>query len=706
MVGRGGSGKLVCMIDAKRHSTEGLAFKSLPAAGSFDFKNMNPVRIFATLLLLAGIVPGASKPVDTESRIHTLSLSDLKQRLVDVNHELNQLASLSLLSGVGSVGFRSRTHTSPTDKEWVQVDFGNEVPIDEIVLVPTLWRDTKTGFCSDGFPREFKIITGTAGDPVGTVVASFGSSARLLPRIAPLAVSCPGTVASWVRVETVVMSPRAWDGKYIFQLSELLVFSGEDNIALRSPVKMSSPDGAGGPGWDTSYLVDGFVPYIMDAAEGAQSVAFVSGIGICEQPALSIDLGESLPLDRIHFHAVDVSDTVPQAIPDTFGVPRRMVWDGANHPDFSDATRLVEFHQESVYHSGPIIIWRFPVTSCRYIRLTALEPFINPLGPVTGTQIGAAEIEIFSGGRNVALGRTAQASFTGLSTVRSLTALTDGLNLYGKILPVRIWLNELARRHDLEAERPAIIAELDNRYARQKTNLNRMGWLAMLLGAGIVSVILIERIIRMRQIARIRERLAADLHDELGANLHTIGLLSDLASDAENSPEEMTTYYRRIRSETERSGIAVRHCSDMLAAKGLYTDLLADMQRASNRIMAKLEHEISIEGEEHLKTLPARTRADLFLFYKECLVNISRHSGATKYTTELKAGPDRIHMEICDNGRGLEGSDKDGVPSSLKRRANLLGAKVTVESPSTGGTSIKLNLRTRKWGFHKYPEIV
>lgn len=348
---------------------------------------------------------------------------------------------------------------------------------------------------------------------------------------------------------------------------------------------------------------------------------------------------------------------------------------------------------------------RFPVTSCRHVRLTAVEPFINTFQQVEGSQFGAAEIEIFSGGHNVALGKIAQAAFSEISPVRSIAALTDGRNLYGKILPLREWLNQLALRHDLEAERPLIVTELDRRYARQKTNLNRLGWLAVLLAAGIVSIILIGRIIRMRQITRIRERLAADLHDELGANLHTIGLLSDLASDARDSPEEMATLYRRIRSETERSGIAVRHCSNMLAAKGLYTDLLADMQRASNRIMAKLEHEIAIEGEEYLKALPPRTRADLFLFYKECLVNISRHSGATKYTTALKAGTDKIHLKICDNGRGLERSEKDGVPSSLKRRARLLGAKVTVENPPTGGTCIELNLRTRKWGFHKYPRI-
>ena len=652
------------------------------------------------LWLITGTLAAATSPADAESRHRGLSLSELEQNLLTVDHELDQLASLSLLSGVGSVGYRSLAHSSPTERESIQIDLGDEVTIDQIILVPTLWRDTRTGFRADGFPREFRIIVGTASDPVGTVVASYGSSTRLLPRTAPLTVSCHGTNASWVRVETTLMSPRAWDGKYIFQLAEVLVFSGEENVALRKPVQISSPEGTGGLGWNQRYMVDGFVPYLMDAAEGEQSLAFVSKTNIGEQPAITFDLGESLPLDRIHYHVTDLSDTVPQSISDGFGVPHHFVLEGANQPDFSDAVQLVEYQMESTYDVGPIIMRRFPVRTCRHVRLIALEPFINTLENDKGTQFGAAEIELFSKGINVSLGNLAQTEFSVNAPGRSLASLSDGRNLYGKILPVRDWLNQLARRHDLETERPAITAELDLRHLRQKTNLNRLGWLAVLLAAGIVSIILIERIRRMRQIAGVRERLAADLHDELGANLHTIGLLSDLAADAGDSPTEMATLYRRIRSETERSGIAVRHCSDMLSAKGLYTDILADMQRASNRIMAKLEHKISIVGEEYLNALPPRTRADLFLFYKECLVNISRHSGATKYTTEVEAEAAGVQLRICDNGRGLETSDEN-APPSLKRRAKLLGAKVTVENRPEGGTCIQLSLKTRKWGFHK-----
>ncbi len=654
-----------------------------------------------TALLLVGFLPGMAASVEPAAPLTALPTNGLEQRLVSIDAELATLASYSLLSGVGSVGYRTQAHKESAHPEWIQIELGNEETIDQVILVPAIWRDTKSNFRADGFPLEFRIIVGTCMDDKGTVVASFSKQDQLLPRISPVIVSFPATRASWVRVEASVLTPRAWDRLYILQLSEIFVFGGEENFALRKLVRTSCSEQDKGGARDKQFLTDGFVPYLMDAAQGEQSLAFLSETGIGDQPAMTIDLGTSQPLNRIHLHSLDLNDTVPQSNTADFGTPRRLVVEGANRPDFSDAVRLIEYHMESIYDAGPIIMRRFQETSCRYVRLTAVEPFIDDLTEIRGSQIGFAEIEIFSKGRNVALGTPVQANFAVKDVERSFYALTDGHNLYGQILPVRAWLGELARRHDLEVERPLVMAELGQRYARQKTNLKRMGWLATLLAGGIIFIILIDRITRMRHVSRVRERLAADLHDELGASIHTIGLLSDLAEDTRGTPQELATLYRRIRAETERSGAAVRHCTDMLQADGLYADLLADMQRASNRIMAKLEHDISIEGQEFLNQLKPRTRADLFLFYKECLVNISRHSEATQFTTRLTANRREINLRISDNGRGLAPSGEIGVPSSIKRRARLLGAKVTVDSPATGGTCIDLKLRIHHWGFRK-----
>ena len=117
--------------------------------------------------------------------------------------------------------------------------------------------------------------------------------------------------------------------------------------------------------------------------------------------------------------------------------------------------------------------------------------------------------------------------------------------------------------------------------------------------------------------------------------------------------------------------------------------------------MAKFDHAFSIEGEEHLNRLKPRTQFDLLLFYKECLVNISRHSDATEFTTDLKATENDLVLTVSDNGSGLTDSPDYEIPPSLQRRARLVGARAWAGRSSPGGTRIELRLRTRRWGIYK-----
>ncbi|VGO18364.1 hypothetical protein SCARR_00416 [Pontiella sulfatireligans] len=625
------------------------------------------------------------------------SISQMEHRLAEIDSELSGLASFSMRSGVGTVGFRSADYPDPRHTEWIQIELGETAPVDQIVLVPAIWRDTKTGFQADGFPLEFKLIAGT--DQSTNVVASFDATDNLLPRLAPLAVSFPEIQASWVRVEASLLSPRAWDGQYILQLSEILIFSETENIALRQPIKTSSTVIKEARPRIKDSLVDGFVPYEMNSAQGEQSIAFMSPPGIGNQPALSIDLGATLPINRIHLHTPELSDTVPQSSESGHGIPRRLLIEGANQPDFSDAVQLAEYQMKSIFDAGPIIMRRFTETSCRYVRLTATEPYFIDGAPEK-SQLGFAEIELLSKGRNVALDKPAIGNFE-IRPDRSFSSLTDGRNLYGTILPLRKWMNELARRHDLEAERPWIAHELHHRYERQKVNLRRMGWLAALLAAGIAFTILIDRMLRMKQVTAIRERFAADLHDELGANIHTIGLLGDVALKSMDTPERLENVLTRSRALTERTGTAVRHCINLQKANGLFGSLPDDMRRSAQRIMADTEYDIAIEGEEFLDKLKPKTRADLFLFFKESLVNISRHAKATRFNCRLIASSKEIFLEISDNGKGMSDSTNNEVPASLKRRAHLLGATVSAGLSASGGTRIALTLNPRRFRIKK-----
>ncbi|TWU46927.1 sensor histidine kinase [Rubripirellula reticaptiva] len=669
-------------------------------------------RLIALILLLiplrclgdsAPSIDGPTSPTkiaELDSRLEKFSLSELQDHLVSIEAQLRWLSPYSLRSGVGVIGFRSAWQGSADRQEWISISLGDEFSIDEIVLVPTLWRDSNKGFRSDGFPQAFRVLAGTDDDLKGTVVASYDVSDKIEPRTGPLVISLEPTNASWVRIEATVLSKRAFDTKEIFQLAEVLVFSGMENVALRKHVSTSSNSNDRVGAWNSTYLVDGLTPYLMDSSQGSQSLAYVSRFG--EQPVLYVDLESEYPITGIHLHAVDQDDTVPQAHAGDLGIPNRLLIEGADDQDFTNAKTLLDYQRTNVNDIGPTMMWRVPETICRFVRLSAIQPSVTDLNVSQDVRIGFAEIELYSNGKNVALGKRAFANSMPKPGDRSLRALTDGRNLFGEIPPLRTWLNQLAKRHDLEGMRPLVVAELNRRYARQRSQLTWVTWLAAFLAFGIGATFVVDRIVRMRQLTELRSRFAADLHDELGADLHVISLLSDLSRGAINNPDKHESLHQRIRIMTQRSSDAVRYCTNMLEAKELYGDLLDDMQRSTDRIMADFKGELTFEGDVAvLRGLKPRTRADLFLFYKECLVNISRHSNGTHFYARLTVHGNEISLTVRDDGRGLNDDHTNAVPSSLMRRAKLLGADADVQSSETGGTTISLKMKTRKWRFRK-----
>ena len=652
--------------------------------------NMHRIAILCLTSLLLGTLPAVTS--SASALPERLSTTQLEQRLAAIDSELEQLARFNPRSGTGSIGYRSPHHSDADQLEWVQVELQQPTPIDQIVLVPAIWRDTESGFEADGFPVNFRIVAGTDANSAGTVIASFNETDQLLPRIAPLVITCDIT-ASWVRVEATKLSARKFDGLFNLELAELLIFSGEENVAIHRPITLPSPDQHfEAPlllARKKEFLVDGFVPYQMDTGQEDKAVAFFNGAPLNTEPSITIDLHAVVPLSRMHLHTVEQSDSAPQSTISGFGLPEHFIVEGAQQADFSDAVPLMEYRKASIYDVGPILVRTFPETLCRYVRLTVLEPYLLDDEQRTRTKVGFAEIELFSLGENVALRKPVTTHL--LNKNRPSSLLTDGSNFYGRILTTREWMAQLARRHELDNERPFLAAELNQRYTQQKTNLRLMIWLATLLLVVIGFIILINRSLRQRAIHRTREQIAADLHDELGANLHAIGLLCDFVRREKENPELLDTLMQRMRSLTERTAAATKYCTNMLESKGLYDHLAEDMRRTATRLTTDHQHDLSFEEEARLQDISPRRRIDLFLFYKECLTNIIRHAEATQITTHLIAGETKVTLTITDNGNGLNGE----VPASLKRRARLLKSTLTTESLPNGGTRITLQFKTR-----------
>ncbi|TWU60466.1 nitrate/nitrite sensor protein NarQ [Rubripirellula tenax] len=632
------------------------------------------------------------------SPYQALSRTQLETLYAERLAEEKELASATFRNGVGNLGWQSSSHPDGNVTEWARVDFEDESLIDLVVLTPVLWRDSLGVIQADGFPLEFKVFIGKQGDLKGKEVASLGLRDGLLPRNSPVMIPIPPTLGSWVRVEANQLSQGILDKRYRCQVSEIIVFSGEENVASGCTTAASSV------GWtrisqsiNSNTLVDGFMPYLMDAALGDGSTPYVTFFLAKDRVSFTFDLGTVRRINRIHLHSADQNANVPKIHHADYALPDHLVISGANQADFSDEVLLTEYKKQSIYNSGPILMRKFAARECRFVRLTAMQGYQAPEASKRWRCMGFAEVEIFENSRNVAANVLPNVDGPAVTKDGQLRTLTDGQNHFGPILTLREWMSQLARRHDLAIELSQVRTEIDRRSVIQNRNFRwALGIIAGMIAVSI-AILVWARINQVRQANHLKRRFAADLHDGLGADLHSIGLLSDLAQDAAESPAMLKSMLTEIRSVTKDASASLRYMSRTEKEDAPYSDLMRLMKQAVERIAVGLDHQLEANGTEHLESLRPQTRADLLAFYKECIVNISRHASATKLMTTLQVSPQELRLTVADDGQGLPTATDRDIPASLLRRAKLLGAQVRVDTAPTEGTSVHLVLRRSQW---------
>jgi len=182
-----------------------------------------------------------------------------------------------------------------------------------------------------------------------------------------------------------------------------------------------------------------------------------------------------------------------------------------------------------------------------------------------------------------------------------------------------------------------------------------------------------------------RKRIAADLHDDLGAKLLTIV----------------------HTSESERiSALAREALEDMrLSVKGLIgkpmrlADALADWRAETVARLSQSKVEVDwlspIEETEHL--LPSRGFVQTTRIVREAVSNIIKHSRATRCSVRCRIADGYFAMTIQDNGRGipmeLDGKLDGGLGmSNMKRRAKQMRGQCLVQSGPGSGTVIALTV--------------
>jgi ligand-binding sensor domain-containing protein/signal transduction histidine kinase len=197
-----------------------------------------------------------------------------------------------------------------------------------------------------------------------------------------------------------------------------------------------------------------------------------------------------------------------------------------------------------------------------------------------------------------------------------------------------------------------------------------------------------------------RSRIARDLHDQLGANLTQVALLSEMAEADKHSPAEIESHAQQISQtarETTRSldeiVWAVNPSNDTLEGLTNYVCKYAQEYLA----LAGLRYRADVPAQLPAITIPPEVRHNVFLAFKEAVNNVVKHAQASEVRVRLQLQPGNFALSIEDNGRGMGGRVANATPArnglrNMRKRMEDIHGEFSINPGTGGGTIVRLTV--------------
>ncbi len=202
------------------------------------------------------------------------------------------------------------------------------------------------------------------------------------------------------------------------------------------------------------------------------------------------------------------------------------------------------------------------------------------------------------------------------------------------------------------------------------------------------------RLKKMLEVERLRQRIARDLHDDIGTNLSAIVLASQMTS-RESIPPALHEYVEDIRSIAIETQDHMRDIVWMLNPRNDSLELLVSRMRDdAARLLRELSYSFKASQELSAK-IDLTLKRNVFLIYKEALHNIVKHSRARNVEIRIEARGKMFEFYVQDDGRGFDVTRS--VPGNgldnMNARAEQMGAALHIQSTPGAGTKIHLETK-------------
>ncbi len=219
--------------------------------------------------------------------------------------------------------------------------------------------------------------------------------------------------------------------------------------------------------------------------------------------------------------------------------------------------------------------------------------------------------------------------------------------------------------------------------------------LAVILVAAFLYYLSTIRIKNLLAIEKLKSKLAADLHDNIGSGLTEISILSEVASRKNNLGENKSK--NELLNISEISRKLVDSMSDIVwvvnPSRDSLHDLIIRLKDTYSELLNSLEISFKTKNLEKLEDvkLPMEVKQNLYLIFKEAINNSIKHSKCKRITLEANLRSDVLEIVLNDDGVGFDESllSKGNGLKNMENRAAQISGKIKIRSSVNIGTTIR-----------------
>ena len=218
----------------------------------------------------------------------------------------------------------------------------------------------------------------------------------------------------------------------------------------------------------------------------------------------------------------------------------------------------------------------------------------------------------------------------------------------------------------------------------------------VLIPVSLVALLYRIRIVRLREAQRVRDRIARDLHDDLGSTMSTINIYGKVL-EKKLAGGELASFATSIQ---QASASAAEGIGDIVWAEDPSKDEFIHLAaRIRSHFLDLVEHagvsgEVLFDPRLNGHRLDGSLRRDLFLIYKEAVNNALKHSKASRIGVRMDRTTRAIALRISDSGTGFRPEEvtRIGGMRNMRERAEGRGGSYNVRSDPGTGTVVEVVL--------------